>query len=212
VGRSESSDTPLTVDGFLLRRLQLPRPRSVPPTMKRWLDVLDRGMDKVTSEALRVTDQARKVAGIGVGTIAIRPQGSHTAMGGDLRGVVELELEEATELEAVTVTLLAKQKRMGLSRGAGGKRSPVQRTVTLYSQELPLASAGTYLGESFSFSVRVPAQLEERLDADGALGDVLKFAQGVQAMTRGPVQWSLEAVAAVPWKRNVRATVDVSIA
>ncbi len=179
--------------------------------MKRWLDVLDRGMDKVTSEALRVTDQARKVAGIGVGTIAIRPKGSNTAMGDDLRGVVELKLEEATELEGVTLSLVAKQKRMGLQQGAGGKRSPVQRMVMLYSQELPLAGAGTYQAESFPFSVRVPAQLEERLDAQGALGDVLKFAQGVQAMTRGPVLWSLDAVAAVPWKRNVRATVDVSI-
>lgn len=179
--------------------------------MKRWLDVLDRGMDKVTSEALRVTDEARKVAGIGVGTVAIRPKGSHTPMGGDLRGVVELKLTEPTPLDGVSLTLIAKQKRMGLQRVSGGKRSPVQRTVTLYSQELPLASAGTYVSESFSFSVRVPAQLEERLDAEGALGDVLKFAQGVQAMTRGPVLWSLEAVAAVPWKRNVRGSVDVSI-
>ena len=179
--------------------------------MKGWLDVLDRGMDKVTSEALRVTDQARKVAGIGVGSIAIRPNGSHTTMGGDLRGVVELALKEATELDGVSLTLVAKQKRMGLQQVSGGKRSPVQRTVLLYSQELPLASGGTYRGESFLFSVRVPAQLEERLDAQGALGDVLKFAQGVQAMTRGPVLWSLEAVAAVPWKRNVRATIDVSI-
>ncbi|MGH1348005.1 MAG: hypothetical protein ACRBN8_41000 [Nannocystales bacterium] len=179
--------------------------------MKRWLDVLDRGMDKVTSEALRVTDQARKVAGIGVGTIAIRPRGSHTDMGGQLDGVVELQLAESTELDGVSLTLVAQQKRMGLSQGPNGKRSPVQRTVTLYSQELPLAGAGTYRGESFSFSIRVPSQLEERLDADGALGDVLKFAQGVQAMTRGPVLWSLNAVAAVPWKRNVRSTVDVSI-
>lgn len=179
--------------------------------MKRWLDVLDRGMDKVTSEALRVTDQARKVAGIGVGTIAIRPSGSHTTMGGDLSGVVELNLEEATELDGVSVTLVAEQERMGLQRMSNGKRSPVQRTVTLYSQELQLAEKGTYRSESFSFSVRVPAQLEERLDADGALGDVLKFAQGVQAMTRGPVQWSLVGVARVPWKRNVRATVDISV-
>ncbi len=182
----------------------------VPPTMKRWLDVLDRGMDKVTSEALRVTDEARKVAGIGVGTLVIRPKGSHTAMGGDLRGVVELQLEESTELEGVSLTLVARQKRMGLQR-SGGKQSPVQRTVTLYTQELPLAGAGTYHRESFTFCIRVPAQLEARLDAQGALGDVLKFAQGVQAMTRGPVQWSLEAAAAVPWKRNVRGAIDVSI-
>lgn len=179
--------------------------------MKRWLAVLDRGMDKVTSEALRVTDQARKVAGIGVGTIDIRPSGSHTPMGGDVRGAIQLNLEEATELEGVSLTLVAKQERMGLQRGSNGTRSPVQRTVTLYSQEVPLAGAGTYRSESFTFSIRVPAQLEERLEAEGALGDVLKFAQGVQAMTRGSVQWSLEAVAAVPWKRNVRASVDVQI-
>lgn len=179
--------------------------------MKRWLAVLDRGMDKVTSEALRVTDQARKVAGIGVGSIAIRASGSHTPMGGDLHGVVELDLEEATELDGISLTLVATQDRMGLQRVSSGKHSPVQRRATLYSQELPLASGGTYRGESFSFSIRVPAQLEERLDAEGALGDVLKFAQGVQAMTRGPVQWSLAAVATVPWKRNIRATVDVSI-
>ncbi len=178
--------------------------------MKRWLDVLDRGMDKVTSEALRVTEEARNCAGIGVGTIAIRPRGSHTAMGGELRGVVELNLTEATPLDGVSLTLIAKQDRMGLQRGSNGSR-PVQRTVTLYSQELSLASAGTYAGESFSFSIRVPAKLEERLEAGGALGDVLKFAQGVQAMTRGSIQWSLEAVAAVPWKRNVRAAVDVQI-
>lgn len=179
--------------------------------MKRWLSVLDRGMDKVTSQALRVTDEARKVAGIGVGTIEIRPSGSHTPMGGDLRGVLRLDLEESTELEAVSVTLVAKQERMGFEKGAGGKRSPVRQTETLYSHDLPLAGKGTYRNESFSFTVRVPAQLEKRLEADGALGDVLKFAQGVQAMTRGPVQWSLAATAAVPWKRNIRASVDVSI-
>jgi hypothetical protein len=178
--------------------------------MKRWLDVLDRSMDKVTSEALRVTDEARKVAGIGVGTIEIRPKGSHTAMGENLGGVVKLALKEPTELDGVSLTLLAKQKRMGL-QNSGGRQSPVQRTVTLYSQALPLAGAGTYRDESFTFSVRVPAQLEERLAADGALGDVLKFAQGVAAMTRGPVLWSLDAVAAVPWKRNVRSSLDVSI-
>lgn len=179
--------------------------------MKRWLSVLDKGMDRVTTEALRVTEQARKVAGIGVGEIAIRVRGSHTSMGDDLRGTITLALEEPTELDGVTVTLVAKQERMGLERGSNGKRSPVRRTETLYSQEVPLATKGTYQSESFSFSVRVPSQLEERLQADGALGDVLKFAQGVQAMTRGPVQWSLEAVAAVPWKRNVRASQDVSI-
>lgn len=179
--------------------------------MKRWLSVLDRGMDKVTSEALRLTDEARKVAGIGVGTLTIRVKGSHTPMGGDLRGMVALALEEDTALDGVSVTLEARQERMGLQRGAKGSRTPVRRTVTLYSQEVPLAGKGTYRTESFPFTVRVPTQLEERLEAEGALGDVLKFAQGVQAMTRGPIQWSLIAVAAVPWKRNVRASQDVAI-
>ncbi len=55
--------------------------------MKRLLSVLDRGVDKVTTEALRVTEQARKVAGIGVGEVSIRVHGSHTSMGDDLHGV-----------------------------------------------------------------------------------------------------------------------------
>ena len=179
--------------------------------MKRWLSVLDRGMDKVTTEALRITDQARKVAGIGVGTLAIHPAAEHTPMGGTLRGKVRLELEEATELEGVTLTLLAKQERTGLEKGANGKRTPVRRTETLYSYDVPLAGAGTYETKTFSFSVPVPSQLEEKVEASGALGDVLKFAQGIQAMTRGPVQWSLLATAQVPWKRNVRGSLDVSI-
>jgi len=179
--------------------------------MKGWLSVLDRGMDKVTSGALQVTDEARKVAGIGIGTIEIRPTGSPTPMGGDLRGLLALDLEAPTELDAIRVTLVARQKRMGLQRASNGARSPVRRTETLYSHDVSLADKGTYQRESFSFSVRVPAQLEERLKAQGPLGDVLEFAQGVQAMTRGPVQWSLEGTAAVPWKRNIRASVDVSI-
>lgn len=179
--------------------------------MKRWLSVLDRGMDKVTTEALRITDQARKVAGIGVGTLTIHPGQEHTPMGGTMRGKVRLALEEATELERVTLTLLAKQERMGLQKGPSGKRTPVRRTETLYSYDVELAGAGTYEAETFTFSVRVPSQLEEKVEAEGALGDVLKFAQGVQAMTRGPVLWSLLATAAVPWKRNVRGSTDVSV-
>lgn len=179
--------------------------------MKRWLSVLDRGMDKVTTEALRITDQARKVAGIGVGSLAIHPAAEHTPMGGTIRGKVRLELEEPTELEGVTLTLVAKQERTALQKDANGKRSPVRQTETLYSYDVPLASGGTYSTETFSFSVPVPSKLEEKVEASGALGDVLKLAQGLQAMTRGPVQWSLHATAEVPWKRNVRSALDVSI-
>lgn len=176
-----------------------------------WFKTLEQGVDRVTTEALRVADGARKVAGIGVGTISLELDRSHVHLGDRVEGRLRLALSEPTEATAVRVRLRATRQRTSLSARSNGRAAPVRRTETLHDFTAEVGGPGRYKDESFDFSVQLPTELETNIEADGLIGDVFKVAKGIRSMTESPVVWTLEASVAVSWKRNPRKVIDLSV-
>ena len=77
---------------------------------------------KIAGQGLRqAADEARKVAGIGVGSITIEPSRSSYELGDTIRGTVELELTEPVPAKRLVVALEATRKRYVIQRGSDGR-------------------------------------------------------------------------------------------
>ncbi len=196
--------------GVWARNLEPRRPSTL--GMNDWLRKLDRGMNAITTRALEVTDDARKTLAIGVGELDVQFEG-RTRLGDTLQGRVGVRVPEPLEVDRVVVTLRARQERVGVERNHHGRLDKVRRKHTLFEYEVELMGAGALDSRSFGFQIPTPSDLEASPGADvgGVLGDVLKFAGEVRAMTSKPVVWTLEVVVHRPWKRNLHKEVSAPV-
>lgn len=185
--------------------------------MSKWLEKLDgtvqdvgRGLAQVADEAVRLAGEAGKVVGYGVGSLELKLARPRVAAGQDVTGIVRLALSQPIEARCVAVTLTATRERTTIERH-DGRPTRVRRTETLFEQTCELAGPGTYRDELFSFAVPTPLRLEDRIEADGVVGDVLNLAHGLRSMTQSPVVWKLHGFLDLAWKRNVTATCDIVV-
>lgn len=167
---------------------------------------------KVAGQGLRqAADEARKVAGIGVGTITLEPSRSSYELGEAIRGIVKLQLTEPIPAKRLVVTLRATRKRYVVQRGSDGRTAPVQRNETIVEHEVELDGARTYESGTQQFTVHIPARIDAKVELDGKLGDVLRAAQTLRSMTESPIHWTLTACLDIPWKRNLSKQIDLSV-
>jgi hypothetical protein len=167
---------------------------------------------KVAGQGLRqAADEARKVAGIGVGSITIEPTRSSYELGDAIRGTVKLQLTEPVPAKRLVVALRATRKRYVLQRGSDGRTAPVQRSETLVEHEVELGGERTYESGTAQFTIHIPDRIDAKVDVNGVIGDALRAAQTLRSMTESPIHWTLTAVLDIPWKRNLSKQIDVSI-
>jgi hypothetical protein len=167
---------------------------------------------KIAGQGLRqAADEARKVAGIKVGSITIEPTRSSYELGDTIRGIVKLQLTEPIPAKRLVVALRATRKRYVVQRGSDGRSGPVQRSETLVEHEVELGGERSYDSGTQQFTIHVPARIDAKLDLDGVIGDALRAAQALRSMTESPIHWTLTAFLDIPWKRNLSKQIDLSV-
>ncbi|HVI01090.1 MAG TPA: hypothetical protein VM869_20370 [Enhygromyxa sp.] len=185
------------------------------PDWKKLLDTTKKQVGegaKIAGQGLRqAADEARKVAGIGVGSITLEPTRSSYELGDTIRGTLKLQLSEPTPAKRLVVTLRATRKRYVVQRGSDGRSSPVQRNETIVEHEVELGGERTYESGTHSFTVHIPDRIAAKVEIDGMLGDALRAAQTLRSMTESPIHWTLTGFLDIPWKRNVSKQIDLSI-
>lgn len=186
--------------------------------MPDWKKLLDDASEQV-GQGIKVAgkglgsaaDEARKVAGIGVGTIGMELGRSGYSLGDKITGVVRLKLTEPIQAARLVVVLEASRKRYVTQRGSDGRVSPVQRTETLINHEVEVAGERSYDSGSHRFTVHLPTKIDAKINVGGTLGDVLNAAQAVKSMTESPIKWKLRAILDIPWKRNLSKQIDLAV-
>ncbi|EDM76466.1 hypothetical protein PPSIR1_00867 [Plesiocystis pacifica SIR-1] len=188
------------------------------PPVPDWKKLLDTAAEKageglkVAGEGLRTaTDEARKVAGINVGTITLKPSRTSYSLGDTIAGTVELNLTEPIPARRLVVALVATRKRMTAQRGSDGRVAPVQRTETLVDHQVDVEGEQSFVSGRHRFAIHIPDSIEAKVDVGGTLGDVLNAAQAVRSMTASPIRWKLRAYLDIPWKRNLSKAIDLSV-
>ncbi len=185
--------------------------------MPDWKKLFDSAVEQVGEAAdvagqglRRAADEAKKVAGIGVGSIEIAPDRSAYRLGDGVRGTISLKLAEPIPSRRLVVALRATRKRLGVS-SSGGKTTPVQKHETIIDHEIEVSGEQTYETGSHYFALHVPDRVDPEIRVKGPLGDLLEGVQAVRSMTDSPIKWTLVAFLDIPWKRNLSKSIDLTI-
>lgn len=185
--------------------------------MPDWKKLLDDAVGQMGEAAevagqglRRAADEAKKVAGIGVGTVEISPDRSAYRLGDVVRGTVSLKLTEPIPARRLVVALRATRKRLSV-KTTNGKTAPVQQQQTIVDHEIDVGGEQTYETGSHYFALHVPDRIDPEIKVKGPLGDLLEGVQAVRSMTDSPIKWTLVAFLDIPWKRNLSKTIDLTV-
>ena len=172
---------------------------------KKWMD----GAAESVGRGLRgAADGARKVVGIGVGKISI--DGPQRAYRGDQYcGEVILELSEPIEDSTLEVSLEATRKRITIEKN-NGRTGTRTVTDTVFKRVVQVSQAGTHESGTYPFEIDVPSE-ESEIEVEGWLGNAVRAAQALKAMTEGELRWSVIATLEVPWRRNLKTKIPVTL-
>lgn len=186
--------------------------------MADWKKLFDSAVDEVAKgvkyagEGLRTAaDEARKAAGINIGTLELRPSRESYRLGGTVRGTIDLTLTEPIPAKRLVVEVRATRKRTVVERHSNGRTSPVQQRETLFEHEIDVAGESTYKSGQHRFSLELPDAIDAKVEVGGLLGDALRAAQTLRSMAESPIQWTLTAYLDIPWKRNLSKTIDLLV-
>jgi len=175
-----------------------------------WLKEVGGAFSKVGEGVRSAADEARKTVGIGVGQVSLALSRHDFRPGDTITGTVTLALSEPTEAKRVVVALTGSRKNLRYTT-SGSQTSQSVHHEQVYEHERELAGAGEYQTQQFAFELTVPTDDPERVDADGVVGDVARAVNAVRNFGRTNLLWRVTAFVDVPWKRNVKASVDVSV-
>jgi hypothetical protein len=142
------------------------------------------------------------IVGIGVGKLDLQLVSNAVPAGATLHGRVFLHLTRKTEASRLVCGLEATEDRV---TPRGTERHEVHR----FEQQLD--GKRTYFDEAYDLHLPVPAQAAAPVLPSGLLGDVARLVTAVQSSRRTPVRWRVFAFLDVPWKANIRGSVDILI-
>ncbi len=166
------------------------------------------GLLEATEGARKVAADAGKVAGIGVGDIAITVAGP-AYMGGEIRGTIALQLPEPVAAERLSIALRARRARIPIENLRKRNATPLQ-TEDVFDFAVDVDGDRTYETGEHTFAIDIPEDPPEP-EVPGFLGDALKAARAFQSMTQSELRWRLVATLHLPWKRNLTKTIDVVV-
>ena len=155
----------------------------------------------------------KQTAGIGVGTIHVALERFDFRPGETVAGSVKLTLTEPMDAERLVVRLVGTRERVSYEKNAVGGQSQARHTENLCDIERELDGSRSYLDESYSFELALPADIDKgaEVTANGVLGDVARVVQSVQGAHYLPASWRVEATLHIPWKRNIHKKVDITV-
>ena len=176
---------------------------------KKLLDAAVSGAKAAGESVAQAADDARKVAGIGVGEIAIKLNGP-AYRGEPLRGWIKLTLPEPIPAKRLVIALRAKRTRIPVENLREKQATPLQ-FEDVFDIAVDVAGEQTYENDStYFFSIDVPDK-EPDENVGGLIGDALKAARAFKAMTETELRWRLVAWLEIPWKRNLKKEVSISV-
>ena len=179
--------------------------------MADWKKLLDAAVSgaKAAGEGIaQAADDARKVAGIGVGEIAIKTNGP-AYRGETLRGTVTLTLPEPIDAKRLVLALRAKRTRIPVENLRNEQATPLQ-FEDVFDIAVDVAGEQTFQSGSYFFAIDVPDEVPEE-EVGGLIGDALKAARALKAMTQTELRWRLVAWLEIPWKRNLKKEVAIAV-
>jgi hypothetical protein len=149
------------------------------------------------------------IVGIGVGSLDLLLI-KHAFRGGEtVHGRLIVKLEEPIEAKRLVVGVHATEERERWVTDARGQQVRERETRTRYRVERQLDGKRTYRGdEGYDFHLPLPGG-DELPMPDGFLGNVVKL---VAAVTRPQLDWRLYAFLDIPWKANLKAGADITVA
>lgn len=179
-----------------------------------WLKDVGAAFERIGRGAKNVADDVRKVVGIGVGSIHLELARFDFSSGDAIEGRLRLALSEPTDAKRVVVALTGTRDKTTYDKDIDGRR--VRRTFseTVYKLERELGAAGSYHDELLPFKLVVPGDAvrpNPDIRSEGWVGDVARVVSSI-ASARNAIQWRVIAFVDVPWRRNIRTHVDISIA
>jgi hypothetical protein len=175
---------------------------------KDWLKEAGKAFSKIGEGVVDVTtravDEARKTAGIGVGEVAIELDRYKLAPGDNVTGTIKLVLNEEIEAERLVVALI------GTRRGDG------DADETFFELEHELGGADTYSDGTYDLDIQIPDDaIAPTPSSQGFIGDLASIVtSGIEALASGskrPARWQVVAGLDIPWRRNLKTRVDITI-
>ena len=155
------------------------------------------GVVTATSKAV---DEARKTAGIGVGEVAIELDRYKLHPGESVKGTVKLALNEEVEADRLVVSLV------GTRRGDGDDDE------TFFELTHELSGHDTYSGGEYEFDIQIPDDaITPTPSSEGFIGDLAKTVEALARGSKRPARWRVVAGLEIPWRRNLKSKVDITI-
>jgi hypothetical protein len=155
----------------------------------------------------------RTTVGIGVGSVELELAARAFTPGDTVRGTVKLNLKEPTEAKRLVLAIRATQGLVSYGRDSTGARSLETDQVVVFKHNAELAGERTYSdGETFSGELVIPADvLDREPEIPGTIGQVARAVQSVTSPRKLPLEWRVMALLEIPWKRNLKKVVDVTV-
>lgn len=154
----------------------------------------------VVSATSRAVEEARKTAGIGVGEVAIELDRYKLHPGDSVTGKVKLALNEEVVADRLMVALV------GTRRGDG------DADETFFELDHELAPGGTFMTGEYPFDIEVPGDaITPTPSSEGFIGDLAKTVEALARGSKRPARWRVVAGLDIPWRRNIKSKVDITI-
>jgi hypothetical protein len=148
------------------------------------------------------------IVGIGVGSIDLMLVKHAFRPGETIQGRLLLKLEEPVDAKRLVVGVHATEERERWVTDARGQKVRERETRTRFRVERELSGKGLFRNDAWDFHLPLPGSAEIPAP-EGLLGDVVRL---VAAVARPQLEWRVYAFLDIPWKANVKAGTDISVA
>lgn len=155
-------------------------------------------LSKIGDGLKTATEEARRAAGIGVGSIAIALDRFDFAPGDSVSGKVVLGLNETVEAGRLMVALLGTQRSDG-------------DEDLVFELEHELDGAKTYRTGEYAFELGIPEDATAGPDRDDLVENLTRAVSSLASGQRAPVSWRVVAWLDIPRARNVKTKVDIRV-
>lgn len=164
-----------------------------------------------------ILSELGSIVGIGVGSMELMLVKNVLKAGETLHGRLQLKLARPTEAKRLVVGLRATRDRMSTFRDVHGQRRQQLDTDVVFDFEQQLDGARkNYQNDAYDIHLPIPpdAVAQPMKPPEGTLGDILRVASAVSSMLDvgpRPIVWRVHAYLDIPWKVNIKQSVQVSV-
>lgn len=157
--------------------------------------------------------ELQQAAGIGVGKLELSLDRFDFRPGDSIVGTVRLALTEPMEAKRLIVSVVGTRERVGYEKDSAGHKRQTRDTEILWEFERELAGARTYRDQEYRFDIAIPSDVHRQavIQSSGIIGDIARVVQSATSSGRMPARWRVLAELDIPWKRNIKHKVDITV-